>query len=372
MLVSPLLLAGLVAQAPAPTPLPLPSAVLAEEFSGIISVRELADGRLLVADTRETRVVVVDFVTGRIELVGRTGDGPGEYRRVAPLRPLGGDSSLMISTLDRRWFIFDGPRITGTFPADHAMVVAGSAGPVMITSAMLTLPLQADARGSVLGFVGPSRMTVEARAPSPRDSLAVILISRLSGRIDTIAFVQQRPTRSTMLPAQRDIAGGMRYSNPPWAVGEQVVLMPDGWVAVVRLGPYRVDWRDLDGRWMRGTALPVQPIAVTARDREAWLAQLPATDPRPLDDDWPRTMPPVGHDGRFTALADLAGRVIVHRSASASDTTRRYDVVDRTGRIIRQVTMPRSHRLIGFGRGTAYVMVADEDGLQRIQRHPWQ
>jgi len=365
MLLAPLLLAA-AAQIPTPVPLPPPSALLPEEFSVIISVRELADGRLLVADDRETRLVVADFRTGRVESLGRVGDGPGEYRRVAPLRPLGGDSTLMISIYDRRWFVLDGERMATILPPDHPMVVAGSAEPIMRTTAMMSLPPQTDSRGSMLAFTGPP-MAMQTRTASPRDSLAVVLISRATGRVDTIAQVLQRPTGMTA------IAGGMgaRFYYPPWAVGEQTVLMVDGWVAVVRLDPYRIDWRAPDGRWTRGAALPVPAMPVTPREREAWLAQLAAQEPKPADGEWPRTIPPIGHDNRFTAQGDLAGQVIVHRSTGVDDRLRRYDVIDRAGRIVRQVTMPRDHRLVGFGRGTAYVVVTDDDGLQRIQRHPW-
>jgi hypothetical protein len=49
----------------------------------------------------------------------------------------------------------------------------------------------------------------------------------------------------------------------------------------------------------------------------------------------------------------------------------RYDIVDRTGRLVRGVTLPENQRLVGVGRSGAYVAETDEDGIQRLRRHPW-
>jgi hypothetical protein len=332
-------------------------------------VRELSDGRVLIVDGRERTIHVADLRMGSLAPVGRSGDGPGEYRQVAaPLR-LGGDTALIISASDRRWFLLAGPRILRTLPADDAAVVTASNGALAFTAAINGLALQADTIGFLLTHGGPPPMMV-AREASPRDSLAVVRIGRASGRGDTITWIQRRPTssRTTTGPGG---APGVRNFNPPWAVGEQAVLAADGWIAIVRLNPYRVEWRAPDGRWTRGAPLPFPAIRVTARERDAFVANPGADGTRPDGSDWPAVVPPIGHDGRFTAMADLGGHVIVHHTAGIGEAIRRYDVIDRTGQLVRQVSVPKDHRLIGFGRGTAYTIRTEEDGLQYLQRHPW-
>jgi hypothetical protein len=69
--------------------------VLSQEFTQIRGVRELPDGRVLVADRLDRGVVVVDFVANTVRPVGRTGRGPAEYRLPTALTALPGDSTLL-------------------------------------------------------------------------------------------------------------------------------------------------------------------------------------------------------------------------------------------------------------------------------------
>ena len=63
---------------------------LAEEFSRLVSIRELSDGRVLLSDNRDNRVAVADFRANRVAAVGRVGSGPAEFRpEVRPVQPLG-------------------------------------------------------------------------------------------------------------------------------------------------------------------------------------------------------------------------------------------------------------------------------------------
>ena len=100
------LLIGALSSANAQTPvvrLGPPSATLTEDFSEIVAVRELSDGRLLIGDRREERIVVADFRAGSVTPTSRQGLGPGEFSRVTAIWPLGGDSSLMVDGAARRW-----------------------------------------------------------------------------------------------------------------------------------------------------------------------------------------------------------------------------------------------------------------------------
>jgi hypothetical protein len=86
---------------------------LNEEFIAITSIRELHDGRILVTDRRDHRVVIADCRTQEVKQIGRPGAGPAEYPIAAPLRALGGDSSIMLDGTSRRWLLFDADRIVG-------------------------------------------------------------------------------------------------------------------------------------------------------------------------------------------------------------------------------------------------------------------
>src|SRR5688500_5465613 len=78
-----------------PIALGKPDAELKDPFSQIASVRELGDGRVLVADPRDKRVLLIDFTSGKAIRVGREGPGPGEYAAPQRIMTLPGDTSAI-------------------------------------------------------------------------------------------------------------------------------------------------------------------------------------------------------------------------------------------------------------------------------------
>ena len=106
---------------------------LTAEFSSIASVRELADGRLLIVDEKENRITVADFKSGATSVLGRIGSGPGEYTQVARIWSLSADSSLLKEPFGLRWLLFDGAQITQTLGAGHPIVAAFGSGRILGT-----------------------------------------------------------------------------------------------------------------------------------------------------------------------------------------------------------------------------------------------
>ncbi|HSL82924.1 MAG TPA: 6-bladed beta-propeller, partial [Thermoanaerobaculia bacterium] len=82
--------------APEPIRLGAPTATFPEDFGAIQTVRELPDGRVLVADPLSKAVYLVDLAGGRRTVIGREGQGPGEYRQPDAVWPLPGDSTLLV------------------------------------------------------------------------------------------------------------------------------------------------------------------------------------------------------------------------------------------------------------------------------------
>jgi hypothetical protein len=149
-------------------------------------------------------------------------------------------------------------------------------------------------------------------------------------------------------------------------VGEAPLLFGDGWIAVARLRPYRVDWRSPDGRWVRGAPLPIATIRMNDRERAAYVERnrwaRNATD-------WPETLPPF--DTPTVLLASPDGMLVIQRLPSAAQPESRYDVVDRTGSLRGQIVLAANQRILGFGAQSVYVVETDADGIQRLQRHAW-
>lgn len=335
------------------------NARLEAEFTRIVGVRELRDGRVIVADAGEKVLRVVDFAKNTAIQIGRAGRGPGEYATVSPLYPLGPDSTLMPDPSNGRWLVLHNEQIVRTIPPDNPAV---------------------KARGAFKGIDKQERALATTGSPirdgtqqlGKGDSVTIHLISVASGHADTVAKLQIAP-----LSMQTDVdksgkVTAVNIRTPPLAVGEEPLLFLDGWIAIARLDPYRVDWRTPDRRWIRGAPLPFISRPVDARERRAYLkrrANASGTTPAaPPDDSWPKTVPPFQP---WPLLSMPNGNVLILRTPAADQPGHRYDQIDRQGRLAAWLELPATHRIAGIGLQSAYVVVTDDNGIQHLERHPW-
>ncbi|HRN52442.1 MAG TPA: hypothetical protein PK788_03045, partial [Gemmatimonadaceae bacterium] len=67
-----------------------------EPFSSVRALREEADGRVLVIDDIENRILRVDLREGTATVIGRQGNGPGEYTLPVGLLALDADTTLAV------------------------------------------------------------------------------------------------------------------------------------------------------------------------------------------------------------------------------------------------------------------------------------
>ncbi len=350
-------------------PLGPANATLSEEFSRLTSIRELSDGRVLLTDFQENRLVVADLLRDTVASIGQKGDGPGEYRRVFPLVRLGHDSTLMGNTVLHRWLIVDGTLRFFTPAADDPIVVF----------AQESTRLSADERGNVL-----SEQTVPrtSRDQTMRISFLVLASPSLKRR-DTLERIT-RPAEEIVLAAEA--ARGITFKA--FGTDERAVLGPDGWVGFARLRPYRVDWFPPGGPWQRGSPVAEKPVQVTAREKEAYLvrreeaqsgtgggrpgsARSPGSDGMPpVKWEWPDLIPPFV-DGQGSVLATEDGMLVVARTPTAGQVGQLYDVFDHRGSRQFQLLLPSGRRILGFGRKSVFVVSTDQDGIQRLSRHSW-
>ncbi len=347
---------ALSAQQPASMRLAPSTGTLPEEFTSILGVRELRDGRVLVSDRREKRVVVADFAKGAVEQVGRVGDGPLEYSSAEPVWGIAGDSGILFLT-PQRWVLFAGGRISGVLGAD--------ADVVRVTRNVVR---GVDTLGHVLS--GPIYPPASASSPSQGDSVPLQLLSRATAKVDTIVRVWVPVPRRTPFP---DRPGFFIFAPPTMSMFESSALAPDGWIAVMRTAPYRVDWRAPDGRWVKGQPIRFPAVAITEREKLFYLEKNPdPSNPKRGPEsitDWPATVPAVGNLRWLLIAPD--GRVAIQRHPSADHPDERYDIVNRRGGLDGQLLMLPGERIIGFGAKSAYVIHTNSDGIQTLRRHAW-
>lgn len=343
-----------------------PDAVLGEEFSNIYGARELSDGRLLVSDARENRLVVIDWTRDGVAQIGREGRGPGEYRSAGRLHAVRGDSTLFEDRRQGRWHLLDGDRITATveYMQRNRRSIPNTVG--------------ADEHGRIL-VLHPYVFSRASDGYHPQfalenaESLLVLLEQRGTGARDTLLRLRGRSRGLNMVrkSPERGAPKIPWYVGNPLAANDQPLLFPDGWVALARLAPYRVDWRDPSGRWTRGAPLPTDTVRVDARQRRFAVDRRyhPEVEMQPDElPDWPAVVPPFLPDA---LLGAPDGRLLIRRTSHADQRGTVYDVVDRGGRLVGRITLPEKAEIIAVGRRHLYVAVETDWFLQRLERHPW-
>lgn len=357
-----LMLAAPMPAQQAPTITLRPATATSErEFTEITGVRELADGRVLVADPRERTLVVLDLTRQTARPIGRAGRGPGEYSHLAKIWALTGDTTLVPDAGSRRWLMLAGSEIVATVPPDAPAVrLAGSAFIGIDT----------------LGHVLTARRLGQRvqHGPLTVDSLTVLRVSRGAARMDTVTRIRGNPyAPPTGAPGTVRNPLIAQAFAAPLKGSEQAILFPDGWIAVARMDPYRVEWRMPSGEWRRGAPLPFPPLRVTAAEKRLYVertaraARLPVQDPDRVPH-WPEHLDPFVGDALF---ASPDGRLVIARTPTATAPVQRYDLVDRQGRLSAVLQLPAGERIVGFGQQSVFVVATDQDGIQRLRRHPW-
>jgi hypothetical protein len=342
--------------------LPPPDRTLGEEFSNIRGIRELADGRVLITDLGDNRLVVADFARGTVRSVGRIGAGPGEVRHFGRLFALSGDSTLLTDEPDgRRWLVLSGDSIVATVPADDPLLLASSGA-----------PRGTDQRGNIV----LSRVYRQVRSNQRSgfrllDSVVAVTVDRRTLRSDTLGRLLHSDQRVEQVGTREQ--PGMIVRQAHLSSVESVSIAPDGWIALVTHRPFRVTWRTPDGRIVRGSDLAWPEIAVDARERRAHAARVERISGYPLrateEENWASFIPPFG--GAFPALHAPDGSLLLRKMPRSGAEGTRYDVIDRTGRIIAQLVLSERTWLVGFGARSVYSVTRDADGFQRLSRHSW-
>ena len=96
-----------------------------ESFSTVRGLRELPDGRVLIADGLGQVLVIVDLDAGTVDTVGRVGGGPREYRMPDRLFALPGDSILLVDLGNGRLTVLDPDLEFGRNLSDHGWFGGG-------------------------------------------------------------------------------------------------------------------------------------------------------------------------------------------------------------------------------------------------------
>ena len=353
-----------------------PLAKVGEPLSFLNSVRELPDGRVMLADPLAREFFVLDMASGQRTPYGREGQGPREFLQPDAVWPYPGGSSLLVDLGNAR---LTEVAPDGSFGETHPMVI-GVPGPG--SSYVLVVPSGVDREGGVFTTVRAAfRLGADESTP---DSSAIVRVDLASQMVDTIAMI--KPQDRIVRRSGENISMRRVPLSPVDAWGAAL----DGRVAVARTADYHLEWIQPDGRVTRGAPVAYDPVRVGTAEKREWaegrggglMMDMTIGDAAPqlslsrgggrgsdeepdLDQwEWPDRMAPFAAD---RINVDWAGRAWVRRSMPAGSAAT-YDVFGADAEVITTVVLPDERRLIGFGEGVLYTIYNDQFDLVYLEK----
>ena len=366
-----------------------PLAESAESFTQVTSIRELPSGKVLVADSRDKVVQLVDLASGTMTKVGREGGGPGEYALPMSLLPLPDGTTLLHDLLNNRFLTLGADGKPGAFlemPRPPSTSTGGPDGGRMMIGAMRNIR-GTDNRGR-LYFAGSPFSATGGTA----DSVALLRWDRVKPTFDTVGYLRlpaNSVSRSSPSPGQMTVRMG---NNIRFTPAETWGVAGDGSIVRIFPSPYRVAWYSDQGKMTSGPVVPYTPLKVTEADKKEVIeAQrrnpgftmvvggpgggarpgAPPPNVQAAEPEFADTKPPYDAGLGLAGAALLVapeGEAWVLRTRPAGDKIPTYDVFDRTGTLVKKVSLNPSSRVVGFGKGVVYVARSDEDDLVYLQR----
>jgi hypothetical protein len=369
------------ASLPAQLRLSQANATFSEDFGAIQTVRELPDGRVLVADPLGKALYLVDMDAGRRTVIGREGQGPDEYRQPDAVWPLPGDSTLLVDLGNGR-LVALGPDLS--FGPTSPITVGE---PQMGRQLVFAIPQGIDGQGRVYARAMGGGLGGGAYP----DSADILRIDRGARTAEpTAKFKIQAVTQRTSGGANnRNVAISPIPLSPEDAWG----IAPNGSVILARSSDYHVERIAPDGTVTRGPAIPFDAVRIGTAEKEEYLAEQgrsgggiavgvevvngqmsmsfarggAGSGPREIDQyTWPEEEPPF-YGGRIPV--DPENRAWVRRHVEAGEPST-YDVFDEAGDRVGTVLLDAGKRVVGFGQGTVYVVAFDEFDQNYLERYP--
>lgn len=349
-----------------------------ESFAALRTVRELEDGRVLVADPLGQVVVRLDLDAGTADTIGSVGEGPAEYIQPDAVWPLPGGRTLLVDLGNGRLTEL-GPGLEFGETRPYAMGDPTRGGLVM------ALPHAVD-EGGRLYFRDMSGMA------QPADSAYILRLDLESGAVDSLVMFKLPGTtrRESGGPNNQSVQVSQNPLSPEDAWG----VSSDGRLVVARVGDYHVDWIGEDGTVTRGQPVPYTPVGIGRAEKLEWRDQRSENGGglgmeaniangsvsirafrggSGIGADelggfaWPEVKPAF-YGGTVPVLVDGHGRAWVRRHREAGEPSA-YDVFDGSGAVAVKVELRVGRRVASFGDGKLYAVHMDEYGLQYLERY---
>jgi len=396
--------------------LPAASARTTQPLNAVLSVRQLAGGKVLVDDAGSRRLLLFDStLTTSTTVLDSVSGGANSYgRRPVPLVGYLGDSTLFADLNSRTVLVIDpNGRIA------RALAMPSGSSP----SDLLNRSTGVDPKGRIV-FVSSLRgrpTLVRPGVAGFSDSVTVKRVDLELRKVDSIGSVS-RPLAKATAPTKAGATTFTMFAIDPIKTVDEVAVLSDGSVALIRGQDYHIDWVRPDGRTESSPKMPFDWKRLTDEDKQKLIDSTRAAQNALLAADKleseitmmtrgdPSGGPPPGGAGRGGGRGDGAGRgqdpdadrlsefgrgylprtaeVIplseiadyypaLRPGAATPDldghvwilpTTSKqsqhgelvYDVVNTKGEIFERVRLPLGRIIAGFGKGGVVYMTAGD------------
>ena len=351
-----------------------PEAVFDHALSVVQSVREMPDGRVLVADPLGQVLLLVDMDAGAADTLGSVGEGPEEYQQPDAVWSLPGGRTLLVDLGNTRLTEMS-PELE--FGETRPYVV----GDFMQGTMVMAIPQAVDGEGRVYVRSMPGMSGLQS------DSAYVLRLDLEAESVDSVARVKVPGTTRSGTENSESISQIPLSPADAWGVAE------DGRVVVARVADYHLEWIAPDGSTTSGEPVEYERFAIGTPEKEAWRDARAETgggmsisafadgsgsiqfsvsrggsseDEQDLDSySWPEELPPF-YGSRIPV--DPSGRAWV-RTRGRADAPPAYHVFGASGERQLVVELLPGRRVVGFGDGKAYLVRMDEYGLHYLERH---
>lgn len=348
-----------------------PTQVAKEEFTRIAGVYELPDGRVLVSDRSDERVLVVDLVKSTSTVLSRPGSGPSEYRMPGRFIRWAADSVLLVDEGNERLAIIAPDlNITRSFSVNTPGVPTG------------LVPRAVDGQGRMYAQV--SRWAAGSFGKHG-DSVPILRMGRNGAQRDVMTWVI----------VLAEPADGVKHGLPyiPYSPQDVWAANSQGDIIIARAGDYHIE-RITDQGVIRGPKVAFKPLPVTEQDKFAYtkaFLEHSSMGGRGGANATPSGLSPIPSDmltkeaitqlvkvnpfatvrAPFTddlPLLSVSGAFWVNRSLPLTQRPI-LDVFDEKGNQVSRVTLPVGRRAIAVGRRSLYAISEDEEGFERLEHY---
>jgi hypothetical protein len=322
-----------------PRPIALGKPLLQTEayFTDISTVVRTRSGDLWVADPGGEELVRVSGKTGAYEVVGRSGEGPAEYRAPQMVFAATADTVLLF---DSRLFRLN------VYAPDGRFVRSVSMGGVGRTVSFVS----GDDRGHLSG------VAIDMASASTTANGVVVRFAMSSGKIDTVVRIAGKSL--VPLPADPKRPGMRAFGFVPFADVDAFVSLANGGYVLARAASGRVEWYDATGRRVHDAIFPGSRQPVTAE-------LLASVQPAPVRAMAPKTMPLFDEYG---VVRSTGNRVWIRANGPAGQPSVWYGFVRGQSTPL-AVQLPKGARIVGASEPYLLVARRTDDGLQQVEVH---